>query len=377
MSVTRDASATGSAVRPDIVSGQVPDNLFELLTRHPVRMSFDPAEHRLTTALSALLRQDDGFTGVVLGELIGDDTARGDVRVDVEKRVRLDDGRFGRIDMEVDVRGRARRLLVWVEAKYKAPYSDRDQLAKYVAALGREQADARVLLVLAPAYRHRDLLAPDGSRLPFASERDATSDGVGPWFVSWERVYRALEGAAALPTTPAHVCWLARELLAFLGKKGLKPVPLKPEHVEALDIIGEAETAIGAIVEAATAMIDEAWPARTTEGDARVAGGYLELLYQPTSPGGRSGGGPWQTDTRFGWGIDGGKAFAGIAFSAESGPLTGRQRNEAWPPSSLTIGSRASRVGYGGNSTSTSWRGSRMTCRPRSSRSSSRRRSMS
>jgi hypothetical protein len=312
----------------------VQDNLFELLTRHPVRKGFDAAEHRLTTALFALLCQDDEFSGGVLQELIGRDTPRGDVAVRLEKRVRFDDGRFGRIDMEMVVHGRTPRLCVWVEAKYRAPYSSRDQLAKYLAALRHEQADDRVLLVLAPAYRHHDLLGPDGSRLMFASERDNTSDGIGPWFVSWQRVYECLVAAARLSTTPSRVRWLAGEFLAFLAEKGLKPVPLTAKHVAALDIAEEVATAIGTIVERATAEIDEAWPWRTTEGNPRVTAGYLELHYRPRpramSPVRRSGRGPWGRDTRFGWGIDGGRAFAGIVFDTQSGPLARRRDNEAW-----------------------------------------------
>jgi hypothetical protein len=216
---------------------------------------------------------------------------------------------------------------LWVEAKLDAPYSGPDQLGKYVAALGGRPAADRALVVLAPARRHADLRGLDGSPLVFALERNTRSDGIGPWFVSWQRVYDAVQSAAARPATPSHVRWLACEFLAFLDEQELKPMRLTEAHVRALGTITEAENAIGQIVEAVTRIVDASWN-RTTAGPPRVRKGYVELLYD-TGHGAtgeqreRAVRLPWKTDTRFGWGIDGAEAFAGITFG-DDGPLRRR-----------------------------------------------------
>jgi hypothetical protein len=250
------------------------------------------------------LRADHQFACRVLEELLPGAKADGELSVEVEQRVRLADNRFGRIDLAL----RARDAVVWFEVKLDSPWSGEDQLDKYLETLAGDRSTVRALVVLAPARGYAKLVRQDGTPLPLAAMRDPqASAGLGPWFVSWQDVGRAVEAARVGATAP-HVGWLADEFLTFLYEQGLRSMPLTTEHLAALRAIAEAENALYNLVEQTIDAIDERW-ALVTQRVPTLRDGYLELLYQAP-----------EADAKYGWGIHRDEVFAGVVFEGDDAP---------------------------------------------------------
>lgn len=152
----------------------------------------------------------------------------------------------------------------------------------------------------------------------------------GPWFVSWQQLYKAVQAArSSRRPSNSHVGWLKNEFLTFLEEHGLKPMTLERRHVDALRWRAEADDAITELLTAAAEIIDGKWTAKHPRPVANPRNAYLEFRYR-TSPKrvGARNTQRWRPGTELSWGIDADRVFAGVVFP-EGGPLRSRN-NEAW-----------------------------------------------
>lgn len=188
-------------------------NIVELLTRYPIRVRFDAAENRLTAVLAAALTQAESLRADVIADLwhrtgvLSTSPESHGSAVAIHKPV-FPPGRDACfLDMELEAAGGGTRI--WIEAKLQSPLSGGDQLTKYADALRTQSAQHKLLVLLAPARRRRELERhlPRGHKVPSV-------------FASWSDMHRILDNWCRSAGSNSRRRWLVQEAMAYMDEQG-------------------------------------------------------------------------------------------------------------------------------------------------------------
>ena len=291
--------------------------IIRLLTRYPSGASRDPKENRLTAALAALLTESqDLAAGLAQSWSVPQAEPPEDVRIRMQRPV---GGHVGWIDLELEVR-RPESKVFWVEVKLGHGLSGETQLEKYMGRLTVLYPEAeRCLLLLAPGHRRQVF-----NEIPSLRTR-RSPDQSGPFFVSWQEVYRTLAEIPRSDDDPGHIGWLLEEVLGYMEHERLKATALTPAHVQSLATVGDAQASTRSVLERAEQAIEEnSWACinRRDKGD-----NYWEYKLERSV----TTLAPVRSEATFSWGVMPPDVFAGVYFrrSAPYGPIT-PEEDDAW-----------------------------------------------
>jgi hypothetical protein len=250
-------------------------NVVDLLTRYPVRGRFDARENRLTAALAAVLGVSETFCARFVQDLWPPDPSacgRGPWEVVIQKPV-FPAGRRRACFIDVEIRGIHCPIRMWIEAKVASKLSGPDQLAKYADALKREPEDYRLLVLLAPERRRKEL----EKHLPRNHE-------VPTIFRSWSDVHRVLDDWQREPNRRHRERWLGREVMAYMRDQGHGSVrKLTQKQRQIVDGFDEAQNAVWHLLERASDRLKSDWHANGAPQGRKRWEGSGEQRFRPSS----------------------------------------------------------------------------------------------
>ena len=218
-------------------------------------------EDFLTELLAAALQAHAGFASALCREVGLPTGKRRRARTHVTKR--LPEGRWGFIDMELEIRNTEGALVTCIWAEHKTPhYGFRErQLHDYHWALRRQRVPHRRLITIVPA----SIPVPrsDKRRSPRLSE---ISDPVDDWAtLGWQRIAELAIAATAHLRQRRDGArlnlgeHLLHELVTYLKEHAMASAsPVASSHIGGLEIMSETSEAMCALLENAATKIEAA-----------------------------------------------------------------------------------------------------------------------
>lgn len=280
----------------------------------------DPRENRLSSSFATVLEHAPEFARALVSEWFGPPQST-DLTVEVQRRIAA-----GWIDVELRFGdATVSELVIWIEAKHGAGLSGEDQIEKYRAALVKERARRRILVLLAPV--EFDANALDVVRVHEASDNDERTR-----LASWQELYAIANAWQGNAPTTSTATWLVDEFLRFLKEEGLDERPITMEDVVALNGANEAMDALAGVLRRAEAVVSQRWGPRQAPPNPRFWPDEY-CRYRAARRGERVAR-RWG-DANLQWACESAASadeetsvWAGL-WSSVSGPL-GRETNAAW-----------------------------------------------
>lgn len=298
-------------------------SLFRRVTRYRVSPTQNPQENRLTEITAAVLERVDGLASAVLEAVVATaataaskrlcdaesnaeaerwrtQTARlaemlasmrklSDPRLRVSTQRTTKSGKF--VDLELRLTpqpfGPGEVCLFWVEVKHGAGVHG-TQLTDYETDIRSEDADERLVLILAPRQSLAGLIGVPET-MPV---------------VEWQALADAVRRWARRPELSAVDRFLLTDYLAYLNEEGLMDVEvLTAEHAFVMSAYTEAEQAITKLMEVTDAWIQERWGKRgRTYGGKKPTYGPLYWAHYPMAAKGENPPTTWRS-TNFEWAL--------------------------------------------------------------------------
>lgn len=293
-------------------------SLFRRVTRYRVAPTQNPQENRLTEVTGAVLERVDGLASHVVEAVVataataannrlfeaeGEANARrwqkeldalekmySRLRAFKRPRVRVSTQRITKSGKFVDLELRlgpqpfaaGHELLFWIEVKHGAGVHG-SQLTDYVKDIRREEADDRLVLMLAPRQSISEL------------------EGVPETMpvVEWQAVADAVRRWSRRSKLGPVDRFLVNDYLDYLHEEGLMDAEvLTAEHAFVLSAQPEAAQAVAKLMELADAYVQERWGKRgTTAGGKKPAYGTGYWAHYPLAAAGEKPHKSWRSTT--------------------------------------------------------------------------------